>query len=202
MKRAFVAPLMVLAALLAASAAEAQLELYVATQKGEREGRGSIVVYQVTGLGNLTNLTILRTLAKPLNDPNPDMTGLATPSAVAVIQDKLFVANQTGGTSKTGSITVYDRTARGNTEPDVTLEGPELDLPSGLAVTETELFVANRSVSQPDGNRAPSITVYRWSLDSQGKVVFNPPTPVRSIDRKSTRLNSSHSAKSRMPSSA
>ena len=185
----WVALLVLLAALLAASAAEAQLELFVANQEGEGHvGQDSIVVYQVNGVGTQTNLTRLRTLVKP--DVGVDLTGLATPAAVGIIQDKLFVANRSGGASKTGSITVYSRTAQGNTPPEATLEGPEFDLPSGLAVTETELFVANQSVvSQSQVDRAPSIAVYQWSRNSQGKVVFNPTTPVRRIKGISTGLD-------------
>ena len=53
------------------------------------------------------------------------------------------------------------------------------------------------------------VAVHRSSFDLSSKKLFTakvgeilPPYRIKSEDRKSTRLNSSHSAKSRMPSSA
>ena len=65
-----------------------------------------------------------------------------------------------------------------------------------------DIDLPQRSVNRPDNPVEPPEPI-KLRIDGSGQVFWNDsPAPITALDRKSTRLNSSHIPLSRMPSSA
>ena len=102
--------------------------------------------------------------------------------------------------------------------PKLTIDGQEIDVPAGTNLIEAArrlgievphycyhpgLSIAGQCrLCMVDIEKAPRPTIACNTLATDGMVVATDTERVRETDRKSTRLNSSHIQKSRMPSSA
>ena len=145
---------------------EVNAELYVANDFGD-----SITVYERTAEGN----------AAPKRTLAGSATGLVGPVGLAVdpAHNELFVSNYRADDA--GSITVYGRTASGNTAPIRTIQGSAtgLDAPQGLGLDPLhgEIFVATAPTPRPTPARfwcSTGATPAMWRRSGGSKA----PTPV------------------------
>ena len=143
-------------------AALAQNELFVTNASNN-----SVTVYNRTVTGNTAPI---RTLSGAL-------TGLNIPWALFVdtVNNELVVPNFGGGAS---SVTVYSRTASGNTAPIRTLSGPL----TGLNASLSRLVVDTVNNELVAANSSGSVTVY--SRTASGNTA-----PIRTLSGPLTQLN-------------
>ncbi len=100
--------------------------IYVANYEGGPSEYGSVTVYQPGSDGD----------AKPARTIVGVDTGIRQPYGVALDFDRnIYVANYTGGESRTGSVTVHAADANGNATPSRTIAGADsgIDYPWGIA---------------------------------------------------------------------
>jgi hypothetical protein len=120
---------------------------------------GSVTVYAPGSTGNIS----------PVETIAGSDTGMDRPKGIALgpVSGNIFVANQYGGPSGNGSVTIYASGSNGNVSPVGTLAGnsTELTNPLGLELDASEnIYVTNESSSQglniysagSVGNAAPS----------------------------------------------
>jgi len=97
----------------------------------------SVTAYPVTGSGNIAP-------SINISGSNPS---LFEPSDITVdSKGNIYVANETGGNSGNGSVTVYAAGSKGNVAPTATIAGPDTGLsgPSGIALDAAgNIYVSN-----------------------------------------------------------
>jgi len=155
-------------------------DIYVAnaTGGGTSDNSGSITIYAAGATGNAT----------PIATIAGSSTGLHRPEGIALdpVNGDIYVANASGGSSSTGSITIYSSTANGNVAPIGVIAGSSTGLssPAGLTLDASgNIYVPNAATSTitvyaagSSGNVAPTRTIagshtkmgapYQLALDS------------------------------------
>src|SRR5208282_738850 len=144
-------------------AIDASGKIYVTNLIGGASAAGSITIYAVGSNGN----------AAPSATIAGSNTGLSGPEGIAIdAAGKIYVANLVGGSSGTGSITVYppvgSSTGTLNESPTTTISGAQTELqgPQSVAVdTSGNIYVANSANSiveyaaGSNGNAAPALVI-------------------------------------------
>ncbi|HUO06489.1 MAG TPA: choice-of-anchor D domain-containing protein [Candidatus Binataceae bacterium] len=150
---------------------------------GNSSTKGSITVY-APGIPNQSGN------ASPIYDISGSNTGLDGPVSLTTDSGRnIYVANLVGGSSGTGSITVYSEGSNGNVSPSATISGSNtgLNYPYGIALDQfRNIYVANCETAWPCGSGSANIgTITVYAAGSNGNV-----TPTATISGGSTSLDS------------
>ena len=140
-------------------ALDAKGQIYVTNLIGGASAAGSVTVYAPLSAGDAVPTTTIM---------GPD-TGLSGPDAISLDSaGNIYVANLVGGSSNTGSITVYSSGSSGDAKPMATISGPDTRLlgPQGVVVDPSgNIYVANTGNSileyspMSSGNSSPFAVV-------------------------------------------
>ncbi|HUO05185.1 MAG TPA: hypothetical protein VMU16_08310 [Candidatus Binataceae bacterium] len=148
-------------------------KIYVCNSTGGKSSHGSVTIYPSGSSGN----------AAPTATITGTNTGLKTPQGIALgATGNIFVANQVGGPSGAGSVTVYAPSSSGNAAPIATIAGSNtgLNTPDGVGLDSAgNIYVANSEGGTPNNG---SITIY--AAGSNGNVA-----PMATIGGTHTQLN-------------
>jgi hypothetical protein len=132
----------------ATATVSAEHTIFITNFSGE-----SVTAYPVTGNGNIAPTV-------NIDGSNPS---LFEPSAATLdSKGNIYVANETGGPSGNGSVTVYAPGSNGNAMPIATISGPDTGLgsPDGIALDAADNIYVSNDCCLIVGGGAGSITEY------------------------------------------
>jgi len=138
-------------------AIDASGKIYVTNLIGGVSAAGSVTVYPPGSNGD----------AAPLATIAGSNTGLSGPEGIAIdAAGSIYVANLVGGSSGTGSITIYASGSSGDAAPTATISGAQLQGPQSVAVDSSgNIYIATSANSiveyaaGSNGDAAPTLVI-------------------------------------------